>query len=157
MRRLESSCNTCAGVAAGVHHVLAIMVLGLVEEGLDAGLCERPGAGIERLFLAPNNGLGIWIHVKVLLQLLPWEGVKLLNARNGRVGEFVFGPVLMQCDVYLAGTEDDAVDILRVSNGIAVFRVRDDPSEVGIASEFFDGGATERMSKKRFREEYDQG
>ena len=70
---------------------------------------------------------------------------------------FVVGPVLMQCDVYLAGTEDDAVDLLRVSNRIAVFCVRDDPFEMGVAGELFNGGATEGMPKKRLREEEDQG
>jgi len=156
MHGLQSSCYTGAWIPAGVHDVLVIMVFGLVEEGLDAGLSERPSTGIEWLFLAPNNGFGIRVHIEVLLKLLPWEGIQLLNTRDGSVSEFVIGPVLVQCDVYLAGTEDDAVDILWISDGIAMFWVRDDPSEMGIAGELFNGGATKWMSKKRLREEEDK-
>ena len=157
MRGLQSGCYTGAGVSTGVHNVLVIMMFGLVEEGLNAWLGERPRAGIKRLFLAPNDCLSVRIHVKVLLQLLPWKRVQLLNARDGRVEVFVFGPVFMQCDIYLAGTEDDTVNLLWISNGVAVLWVRDDPSEMCVAGELLNGGAAERMSKKRLREEEDEG
>jgi hypothetical protein len=119
-------------------------------------LGERPCTGIKRLFLAPDNSLGVGVHIEVLLELLPWEWVQLLNTCNGSVEVFVVGPVLMQCDIYLARTEDDAVDLLSIRNGIAVLWVWDDPPEVGIASKLFDGGATKWMTKKRLREEDDK-
>jgi hypothetical protein len=56
----------------------------------------------------------------------------------------------------LAGTENDAVNLLWISNRNAVFWVRDDPSEVGVTGELFNGGATEWMSKKRLGEEEDK-
>lgn len=157
MHGLQSGCYTGAGVPAGVHDVLVIMMFRLVEQGLNAWLGERPSASVKRLFLAPNNCFRVRVHIEVLLQLLPWEGVQLLNTSDGRVGVFIVGAMLVQCDIYLAGTKDDAVDVLRVSNGITVFWVRDDPSEMGVAGKLFNGGATEWMSKKRFREEEDKG
>jgi len=157
MRGLQSGCYTGAGVPAGVHDMFVVVVLCLVEKGLDARLGERPCASVKRFFLAPNNCLGVRVHIEVLLELLPWEGVQLLNAGNSRVSVFVVGAMLVQCDVYLASAKNDAVDLLRVSNGIAVFWVRDDPSEMSVAGELFNRGATEWMSKKRLREEEDQG
>ncbi len=156
MCRLQSSSYTGAGVATGVHDVLAIMILCLIEQGLDSRLGERPCARIKRLFLAPNDCLGVRVHVKIFLQLLPWERVQLLNARDGGVGKFVVGPVLMQRSVYLAGTENNTVNLRRVSNGIAVLWVRNDPSEMSIARKFLNGGPTEWMSEKRLGEEDDQ-
>ena len=102
MHGLQSSCYTGAWIPAGVHDVLVIMVFGLVEEGLDAGLSERPSTGIEWLFLAPNNGFGIRVHIEVLLKLLPWEGIQLLNTRDGRILDALLAAVFMQCSVYLA-------------------------------------------------------
>jgi hypothetical protein len=57
----------------------------------------------------------------------------------------------------LACTENYTVDFLWISNGIAVFWVRNDPSEMGVAGELLNGGATEGMSKERLGKEYDQG
>ena len=63
----------------------------------------------------------------------------------------------MQGDINLASTEDYALNLLRLSDGVAVLWIRDDPPEMGIACELFDGRATERMAKKRLREEEDEG
>lgn len=130
------------------------MVLRLVEERLDAGLGEAPGARVERLLLRPDDGLGVRVHVEVLAELGPGERVELLDAGDGGGGELVFGAVLVQGDVDLAGAEDDAVDLVRGEDGVVfVGRVGDDPLEVRLAGEVFDGGARERMAEEGFGEE----
>lgn len=71
--------------------------------------------------------------------MLPGEGVQLLDARDGRVGDVILGAVLVQCDVDLTGTEDDALDFFGLGDGFAVLFFGDDPFELGVAGEFFDG------------------
>lgn len=113
--------------------MLAIMMFRLVQQGLDAGLGETPSAGVERLFLAPNDVLGVGVHVEVFLELGPREGVELFDARDGCVLVLVGRAVLVQGDVDLAGAEDDALDLFGRGDGLVVFRVGDDPLEVGFA------------------------
>jgi len=55
--------------------MLPVVVFGVIEQSLDSRLGEAPCTGIERFLLAPDNSLGVWIHIEVLFQLLPWEGV----------------------------------------------------------------------------------
>ena len=127
--------------------MLPIMMLRLIQQGLDAGLGETPGAGIERLFLAPDDVLGVGVHVEVLPELGPGEGVELLDAGDGRVFVFLVGAVLVQGDVDLAGAEDDALDFFRGGDGLVVFGVGDDPLEVGFAGEVVDRGSCEWMAE----------
>lgn len=110
MAGLQSSSYTGAWVTASIHDVLAVVELSLVQQGLQTRLRERPSSGVKGLFLTPDDGLGVRVHVQVLLQLLPWEGVELLNTGNGSALEALLGTVLVQSGVYLTGTEDDAVD-----------------------------------------------
>lgn len=114
------------------------MVFGVVKKCLDARLCEGPGSGVEGLFLTPYDGLGVRVHVEVLLELLPWEGVELFNSCDGGVFVTVVGAVLVEGCVYLAGAENYALDLLGVIDGIAVFGVGDDPFKLRVAGEFFD-------------------
>jgi hypothetical protein len=95
MAGLQSSCDTGTWVTARVHDVLAVMVLGLVQQGLKTRLGERPSTGIERLLLAPDDGLSVGVVIQILLQLLPREGVKLLYACDGSVFEALVGAVLV--------------------------------------------------------------
>jgi hypothetical protein len=157
MRGLQSSSYTGAGIPSGVHDVFTIMMLCLVEKGLNTRLCERPCAGIKRFFLAPHDGLGIGVHVKILLKLLPREWIELLNPSDGDVFDIVVGTVFVEGDINLAGTEDYAVNLLRLFDGVAMLWVRDGPSEMGIASELLNRRAAKRMPEKRLREEEDQG
>lgn len=92
--------------------MLAVMELGLVQQGLDSGLSETPGSGIERLFLAPDDGLGVLVGVEVLLELLPWEGVQLLNTGDSGVLEAIIVTVLVESGVDLTSAENDAVDFV---------------------------------------------
>lgn len=141
VRALQTSGHTGAGVTAGIHHVSAVVVLSLVEKGLNAWLGEAPGPSVERLFLTPNNVLGVGVRVEVLLKLGPWEGVELLYAGNGRVGELVGSTVLVKCCVDLSCAEDDTLNLvvgLKLELAIAIVRwVWDDPLEVAFAGEVF--------------------
>jgi hypothetical protein len=67
-------------------------------------LRERPGTGIQGLLLAPDNRLGVGVHIQILLQLLPGEGVKLLYTSDCSSLEALLGTVLVQRSVDLTGT-----------------------------------------------------
>lgn len=55
----------------------------------------------------------------------------------------MLGTVFVQGDVDLTGAEDYAVDLVVGEDGfVVVGGVRDDPLEVGLASEVFDGGTS---------------
>ena len=133
-------------------------MLGVVQQGLDTRLRKGPGASVERLLLGPDNGLGVGVLVQVLLQLLPWEGVELLNAGDGGVVELVLGAMLNQRGVDLAGAENDAVDLFggRDLAGL-MCRVRDDPLEVGVTGKVLNVRAGNGVAQERLREEDDEG
>lgn len=134
------------------------MVLGVVQKGLNAGLGEAPGTGVERLLLRPDDGLGVGVLVKVLLQLLPREGVELLEASDGDVVDLVVGAVLVQGGVDLASAKNDTLDLLRLLDGTGlVLGVRDDPLEVRVADELVNVGASNGVTKQRLGEEDDEG
>jgi hypothetical protein len=135
----------------------AVMVHGLVEEGLDARLGVAPGSCIERLFLAPNDILGVRVPVKVVLKLLPWERMQLLDADDGGVLDALGLAVFYQSGVHLAGTKDDAFDALGVIDGDAVLGFGDDPVEVRVTGELLERRPANRVTEKRFREEENQG
>lgn len=141
MTALETSGDTGTRVSASVENVLPVVVLGLVEQRLNAWLRETPGTCIKRLFLCPNDRLGIGVGVEVFLQLSPWEGVELLNAGNGSVGEVVGLAVLNQGSVDLTSAENDTLDFLLwldLELGRLVCRVGNDPLEVGVTGEVLD-------------------
>ena len=149
--------DTGAGVATGVHDVLAVVVLGLVEQGLETRLGEGPRTGVEGLLLGPDDGLGVGVLVEVLAQLLPREGVELLDTGDGDIVDALLGAVLVERGVDLAGTQDDAVDLLgRLDGTLVVGGIRDDPLEVGFAGEVLDVGAGDRVAEQRLREEDDE-
>lgn len=126
------------------------MMLRLIQQRLDPRLREAPCARIQRLLLAPDDRLGVLVHVEIFFQLGPGEGVELLDAGNGDVVEFVLGTVFVELDVGLAGAEDHAVDFVGGGDGVVMFGVLDDPLEVGVAREVFDGGAGERVAEEGF-------
>lgn len=135
MVALESGGNAGAWVAAGVEDVAAVMVNGLVEEGLEARLDVAPCTGVERFFLAPDDVLCVGVIVKILLDLLPWEWVKLFNTGDGGVLETIRLTVLGQGGVDLARAEDDTIDLFGLVDGLAVLGFGDDPLEVRISGE----------------------
>ncbi len=126
------------GVPPRVHHVLAVMVLRVIQQCLESRLREAPSAGIQRLFLRPHDILGVWVHVEVFLQLRPREGVELLDACDGSVFVFLVGTVLVQSGVDLTGAEDDAFDVFGLVDFLAVLGVGNDPLEMRVAGEIFD-------------------
>lgn len=158
VRRLETGGHRRAGVAAGVHHVLAVMVLRAVEQSLDARLSVAPGTSVERLLLRPDDGLGVRVLVEVLAELLPGEGVELLDAGDGNVVDLVVGAVLVKTGIDLARAEDDAVNLLgSLDLARLVGWVGDDPLELGLANELLNVGAGERMTEESLGEEEDEG
>lgn len=142
MRGLETRGDGRAGATAGVHDMFPVVVLGVVQQGLDTRLGEAPCAGVEGLLLAPDDGLSVGVLVEVLLELLPREGVKLLDAREGDVIDLLLGAVLVQSGVHLSGAEDDAVDLI-VGLDLAglVGGVGDDPVELRVTGELVNVGA----------------
>lgn len=160
MTGLETSRDRCARVATGVHDVLAIVVLRVVQQRLDTRLRERPCAGVQRLFLTPDDRLRVRIRVEVLLELRPWEGVELLDPRDGGVLEVVRLAVLEQRSKHLSGAENHSVNlVVRLDLEVVdtlVRRVRDDPLEVRLARKVLDAAAGEGMTKQALAEEGDE-
>ena len=135
-----------------------IVMLGLIQQGLESGLGEAPRARIQRFLLRPDDGLGVGVGVEVFLELGPGERVELLHAGDcGRFEVIVGGAVLVEGGVDLAGAHDDAVDFV-VGFDVAglVSWVGDDPLEVGVACEVGDGRSGEGMAEERFGEEEDE-
>lgn len=157
MAGLETSGNRGTRITTGIHDVLAVVVLSLVEQCLDARLGEGPCTGVKRLFLTPDDGLGIGVLVEVLLKLGPWEGVQLFNTSNGCVLDVVVGAMLDKSCIDLTCAEDDALCLLRWGDRDAMLWVRDDPLELRLASEILNGGTGKWVTEERLREEDDEG
>jgi hypothetical protein len=155
---LETSGDRGTGVSASVHDVLAGMVLSVVEQSLDTGLGEAPGTGVERLLLAPDDGLGVRVHVEVLLKLLPREGVQLLNAGESDIVDVVLRSVLFESGPHLTSAENNTLNLVRrLDNTSLMRRVGDNPLESGIlASESLDVAASKRVAEERLGEEDDE-
>ena len=157
MAGLQTSSDGGARVAAGVHDVPAVVVLGLVEQRLDTRLCEAPCTSVERLLLAPDDLLCVGVRVEVLLELLPWEGVELLDTGDGNVLEAAGFTLLDERGVHLTCAEDDTVDLLVRADGTRlVGKVADNPFEVRFASELLDARAGKRVTEKGLGEEHDE-
>jgi len=156
---LETSGDGSTRVSASVHDVLAGVVLSVVEQSLDTGLSEAPGTGVERLLLAPDDGLGVGVLVKVLLELLPREGVKLLNASDGDVVQVVLRSVLVKGSPDLTAAENNALNLLRSLDSTSLMLgIRDNPLEASVlASELLNVATSQRVTEKRFGEEDNEG
>lgn len=159
MNRLETSGHRGTGVATGVHDVFSVVVLSVIEQGLDTRLGEAPGTGVERLLLGPDDGLGVGVLVEVLLELLPGEGVQLLKAGDGNVVEVVVGAVLVKGGVDLTGAEDDTLNlVVRLDVASLVLGVGDDPLEASVLTrELLNVAASDGVSEQRLGEEDDEG
>lgn len=157
MQALVTSSNRRTGSTARVHDVLAVVVLSLVQQGLQTRLREAPGSRVERLLLAPDDSLGVGVLVEVLLQLLPGEGVQLLKTSEGDVVDLVVGAVLGQSGPDLTRAEDDTVNLLLGLNSTSLMlRIGNDPSEVRISSELLNVGAGKRVTQESLGEEDDK-
>ena len=72
-----------------------VMVFSVVQQGFDSWLGEAPGTGVQRLFLSPDDGFCIGVHVEVFFQLGPGEGVQLFDSGDGDGVEFMLGAVFV--------------------------------------------------------------
>jgi len=124
-----------------------IMMLCLVKQGLNSRLSEAPSTSIQGFFLTPNNSLCIGVFIQVFFQLLPREGVELLDTGDSGRGDVIIGTVFVEGGVNLPCTEDDAVDFLGLIDGFAVFGVLDYPLEAGITGKLFNGRTCERVAE----------
>lgn len=155
---LETSGHGGAGGTTSVQDVAAVVVLGGVQHGLDTGLDVRPGTGVERLLLTPDDVLGVGVAVQVLLQLVPREGVQLLDTSDGSVANAIGLTVLDEGGVDLARAHDHTLDLLGSLDGLGlVGRVRDDPLEVRVAGEGVQVRAGNGVTQERLGEEDDKG
>jgi hypothetical protein len=138
--------------------VLAGVVLSVVEQGLDTGLSEAPGTGVERLLLAPDDGLGVGVLVEVLLELLPREGVQLLNAGESDIVDVVLRSVLVKGSPDLTSAEDNTFNLVRrLDSTSLMLRIGDDPLESSVlASESLNVAASKRVAEERLGEEDDK-
>ena len=159
MRSFQARRHTSTRRSPSIHDVLPVVMFRVIQQRLNPRLHETPRSCIQRLFLCPHNRLGIGVHVEVVLEILPGEGVELLDTCDGSRGDFVGGAVFVDSGVGLAGTDDDALDLFGRVDGVCfgalcdlwgfVGRVGDDPSEVGVAGEVFNVGASKRVTKER--------
>lgn len=156
MAGLETRSHRGTGVTSSIHDVFPVVVLGNVQDRLDTRLREGPRAGIKWFLLTPHDGLGIGVAIEVLLDLLPREGVELLDTRDGCVGDALVEAVLVQRGVDLASTQDHALDVLGLGGGSAVLGLRDDGTELGVANELIDRRAGERVAEEGLGEEDDE-
>jgi hypothetical protein len=155
---LETSGDRGTGVSASVHDVLAGVVLSVVEQSLDTGLSEAPGTGVEGLLLAPDDGLGVGVLVEVLLELLPREGVQLLNAGESDIVDVVLRSVLVKGSPDLTSAEDNTFNLVRrLDSTSLMLRIGDDPLESSVlASESLNVAASKRVAEERLGEEDDK-
>lgn len=138
--------------------MLAVVVLGLVEQSLETGLGKAPGTSVEGLLLGPDDGLGVGVLVQVLAELLPREGVELLNTGDGHVVELVVGAVLLESGVDLARAENDTLNLLgSLDVSRLVSGVGDDPAELRVTSELLNVGASNGVTEEGLGEEDDKG
>jgi hypothetical protein len=154
---LETSGHGGARGTTSVQNVTAVVVLGRVQQGLKTGLGVRPGAGIQRLLLAPDDVLGVGVAVKVLLQLSPGEGVQLLNTGDGGVADTVGFTVLGKSGVDLTRAQNDTLDLLGSLDRGTVLGVGDDALEVRVTSHALQVRAGDGVAQQRLGEEDNEG
>lgn len=140
MTALQTRGDRSTRIATRVHNVLAIMVLGIVQQGLNSRLREGPGAGVERLFLTPDDCLRVRVAIQVFAELLPWEGVELFDTRNGGISQVVLLAMLEERCEDLARAENDTLDfVVRLDLELCVVMmwVFNDPAEVAFTGKIF--------------------
>lgn len=153
----KNTYNRGTWVTTSIHNVLAIVALSVVEKRLDTWLHKTPCASIERLFLAPDNSLRVRVHVEVISELLPREGVELFNTRDGSVLKFVVCPMFVQRGVDLSRAEHHPLDLLRLIDALAMLGIGDDPLELTVAGKLLNRRAREGVTEKGLGEEHDEG
>ena len=139
MHCLRSSGDTGTRVPPYISDPFPSMTCRFVHDRLDPRLNVLPGSTIQRLFLTPNDGLGIGIPVQILLDLRPREWVELFQASNCSIPDAVVLPVFVESSVYLARTENDSLDILRRGDGVVgMLGIWNDVLELRVTCELLD-------------------
>lgn len=103
MGSFKSRSHTRTGITSSIHDVFPVMVLRVVQESLNSRLCKAPSTCIQWFFLRPDDGFCVRIHVKILFELSPGEGVQLLDTGDGDGVELLLGAVFVQGHVNLTG------------------------------------------------------
>ena len=81
--------------------MLILVGLIMAEDCLQPGLDKGPGASVKRLFLCPNDLFKVRVFLELIANLCPREGMKLLNASDSNIVDFVYGAVFGKGSVYL--------------------------------------------------------
>ena len=92
---LQPGRHASTWVPARIHYMPAVMIFRLIQQGLNPRLRKAPRARIQRLFLRPDDRLGVGVMVQVFPQLGPGEGIELLDAGDGDGVEFLVRAVLL--------------------------------------------------------------
>lgn len=129
-----------ARVAAGIEDMFPIMMFRGIQQGFDAGLREAPSTCVQRLFLTPDDVLGVGVSIEVFFQLCPGEGIQLLDPRDCGVFDSLASSMLVKRHVDLSAAQNHTFDGLWVVDRLAVLRVGDDPLEVRVPCEILDRG-----------------
>ncbi len=98
---LQTCRDASAWIAACVHDVFPIVMLGLIQECFNTGLREAPCTCIQRLFLCPHDCLSIGVLVEILSKLSPREGVQLFDAGDGSLVVLVLSAMFVKSDIDL--------------------------------------------------------
>ena len=77
----------------------------------------------------------------------------MLNAGNGRVLDALISAMLMKSGVDLTSAENDTLDLVWLGDSVAMLRVRDDPLELRVTSEFLDTRASNGVTEQGLGEE----
>ena len=103
--------------------------------------------------MTPYDGLGVRVHIQILLELLPWEGVELLNASDCGSVKLLTSAMLVKGSINLTGAEDYAFNLCRFFDGLAMLRIWDDPLKMRFASKVLNVGTRQGMAKQKLGKE----
>jgi hypothetical protein len=82
--------------------MLILVGLILAEDRLQSGLNKGPGTSVKWLFLCPDDLFKVRISLKLIANLCPREGMKLLNASNSNIVDPVCRAMLYKGSIHLA-------------------------------------------------------
>src|SRR2546421_260856 len=107
-----------AGVAAGIANLAA-------KHGTQARLDETPRPHVLRFLLAPNQSRFLRKSINRRAQLLLIQRIKLFDADNRAVDNFLFFAVGNKIEIDFSGAQDDAFDFceLAAAAGNRCYRV----------------------------------
>lgn len=156
MQLLSTGSNRCRRLSASVSNVGMLVVLGSLEGGVHSRLDVDPGTSVKRLLLSPADILKVGVRVQKLSDLLPREGVQLLDSDDSSLLVSKILSSLEESSPDLAGTEENSLDALLVVDGLAMLVVLNDPLEVRLTNKLREVGLGHGVSQQVLREEAGQ-